>query len=84
MVCHGVGRDTTRDNRAMASGPKFIRFFWPIVQALRELGGAAPPREVVDLATETLSISDDERAERRYNQNLWITHLSMGAAYLPS
>jgi len=29
----------------MSSGPKFIRFFWPIVEALRDLGGAAPPRE---------------------------------------
>jgi restriction system protein len=30
----------------MASGPKFIRFFWPILKALRDLGGSAQPREL--------------------------------------
>jgi hypothetical protein len=27
------------------SGPKCIRFFWPIVEALCEFGGSAQPRE---------------------------------------
>ena len=54
----------------MPSGPKFLRFFWPIVQALRDLGGAAPPREVVDLAIEKLGIGDDERAERTKSGSL--------------
>jgi restriction endonuclease Mrr len=45
-------------------GPKFIRFFWPILASLREFGGAAPAAEVVDRASEMLQISDDERAER--------------------
>ena len=44
-------------------GPKFIRFFWPVVRALRDLGGSARPAEVVDLVFEMLNISDDERAE---------------------
>jgi len=48
----------------VAAGPKFIRFFWPVVAALRELGGSARPREVVDLVLDTLGIDDDERAER--------------------
>jgi restriction system protein len=48
----------------MASGPKFIRFFWPILTGLRELGGSAAPREVIDLVVERLGIGDDERAER--------------------
>lgn len=47
----------------MPSGPKFIRFFWPILKALRDLGGSARPREVVDLVVEMLGVSDDERAE---------------------
>ena len=46
----------------MAAGPKFIRFFWP-VRALRELGGSARPRDVIDLVLEMLEIPDDERAE---------------------
>jgi restriction system protein len=48
----------------MPAGPKFIRFFWPILKALRNLGGSAQPREVVDLVVEMLAIPDDERAER--------------------
>jgi restriction system protein len=48
----------------MPSGPKFIRFFWPIVDALREFGGSAQPREVTDRVIEMLKIGDDERAER--------------------
>lgn len=54
----------------MASGPKFIRFFWPVLAALRELGGSAKPREVVDLVIEKLEISDDERAERTKSGSL--------------
>ncbi len=48
----------------MPSGPKFIRFFWPVLKALRDLGGSARPREVIDLVIEMLDIPDDERAER--------------------
>ena len=48
----------------MTKGPKFIRFFWPTVTALRELGGSAKPREVIDLVLDLTKISDDERAEK--------------------
>ncbi len=48
----------------MVRGPKFIRFFWPIIEALREFGGSARPREVVIRVIEVVGISDDERAER--------------------
>jgi len=40
------------------------RFFWPVLKALRDLGGSARPREVIDLVLETVGVSDDERAER--------------------
>lgn len=48
----------------MAAGPKFIRFFWPVLAALRDLGGSARPREVIDLVLDTLGLDDDVRAER--------------------
>ena len=48
----------------MPKGPKFIRFLWPTLRALRELGGSAKPREVIDLVLELAHISDDERAEQ--------------------
>lgn len=54
----------------MASGPKFIRFFWPVLAALRDLGGSAKPREVIDLVLDTLEIDDDERAERTKSGSL--------------
>ena len=54
----------------MPSGPKFIRFFWPILTGLRELGGSAKPREVVDLVVEMLDIPDEERAERTKSGSL--------------
>lgn len=48
----------------VGSGPRFIRFFWPILEALREVGGEAAPREVVDRVTEMLELDEDELAER--------------------
>jgi restriction system protein len=48
----------------MKKGPKFIRFFSPVIEALREVGGEAAPREIVDRATELVGVSDDELAER--------------------
>lgn len=54
----------------MSSGPKFIRFFWPILKALRDLGGSARSREVVDLVVEMLDIPDAERAERTKSGSL--------------
>lgn len=48
----------------MTKGPKFVRLFWPTVTALRELGGSAKPREVIDLVLDLTKISDDERAEK--------------------
>lgn len=54
----------------MAAGPKFIRFFWPVLAAVRELGGSAKPREVVDLALDKADIGDDERAERTKSGSL--------------
>lgn len=46
------------------AGPKFIRFFWPVISSVRELGGAAKPREVVDHVLDAEAVGDDERAER--------------------
>ncbi len=58
----------------MSSGPVFIRFFWPIVAALRDLGGSAKPRDVVDLVIDELGIDDDERAERTKSGTLRVVN----------
>ena len=54
----------------MPSGPRFLRFFWPVIASLRELGGSARPREVVDLVVEKLQVPDVERAERTKSGSL--------------
>jgi hypothetical protein len=32
--------------RAQSKGPRFVRYFGPVVEALRELGGSGSPDEV--------------------------------------
>lgn len=48
----------------MPAGPKFIRFLWPTLRALRDLGGSARPREVIDLVLDLTQIGDDDRSEQ--------------------
>jgi restriction system protein len=53
-----------REDHTMQAGPKFLRFFVPIVQTLREAGGESSAREVIDRAKELAGTTDDEQAER--------------------
>ena len=62
----------------MASVPKFIRFFWPILKALRELGGSAKPREVVDLVIEMLGVSSTSVPRSR--RSMVVSSLSFEAS----
>ena len=45
-------------------GPKFIRFFAPILQVLNELGGSGNSREVNDLVIEKMNIPEAELEEK--------------------
>lgn len=45
------------------SGPKFVRFFSPVLQALKELGGSGRPSEVRDFIAKQLDLSEAERTE---------------------
>ena len=45
-------------------GPKFIRFFKPTIDVLKELGGSGNSREVQDLVVETMNIPEDELEEK--------------------
>lgn len=49
-------------NTKQRKGPEFIRFFKPIVDVLKELGGSGSAGEVIDLVIERMNISDDELA----------------------
>lgn len=44
-------------------GPQFLRFFVPIVETLKELGGSGRPAEVTDIVVEKLGIPDAEVEE---------------------
>lgn len=44
-------------------GPKFVGFFWPIIEALKRLGGSARPAEVREEIASKLEISEAAQAE---------------------
>ena len=45
------------------SRPKFVKFFSPVIEALKELGGSGRPSEVRDVIARQLNISEQERTE---------------------
>jgi len=47
--------------------PKFLKFFIPLINALKELGGSGTPSEVIDLAISNLNISEKE--QEKINKN---------------
>lgn len=60
------------------SQAEFVRWFGPLLAALRELGGSAKPREAADKIAEKLNLNDDKLNEvldsgqsRYYNQVAW-------------
>jgi len=64
--------------RKKKSQAEFVRWFGPLLDALRQLGGSAKPREASDKIAENLSLSDDKLNEfldsgqsRFYNQVAW-------------
>lgn len=40
-------------------GPQFVRYFGPLLDALRDLGGSSTPQEAVDRVAEKLAVPDD-------------------------
>jgi restriction system protein len=75
----------------MAKGPQFVKYFGPVIEALKELGGSGRPTEVKDWIADRLSISDEEQnellksGESRYsNQVAWARFYLVKAGYLDS
>ena len=78
-------------NSKRGKGPQFVRFFGPVLDALRDLGGSGRPSEVKDLIAEQLNISDEEQNEllksgisRFGNQVDWARFYLVKAGYLGS
>lgn len=49
--------------RKNTEGTKFLRYFGPLLDALRELGGSGSPDEVVEQIAADMKLSDDEQNE---------------------
>ena len=45
-------------------GPRFVRYFGPLIDALKVLGGSGSPEEVRETIASRLAISDDEQEEQ--------------------
>ena len=46
------------------SGPQFVQYFGPILDALRALGGAADPRSVMDKVIELVAVTERDLGEK--------------------
>ena len=49
--------------RKVAQGPKFIRYFGAVIQALKQLGGSGRAAEVVELVARIKNVSEAEQQE---------------------
>lgn len=73
------------------SGPKFVQFFSPVIEALKELGGSGRPSEVRDVIAKHLSISEQDKTElleggapRFDNQVAWARFYLVKAGFVDS
>ena len=73
------------------NGPKFIRFFDPLIKALRKLGGSGRPQEVFRIVAELADVSDEEKSEllkcgtsRFENQVAWARQYLVWSGHLDS
>ena len=46
-----------------AQGPKFVSYFWPVIEVLKRLGGSARPSEVREELVRALSISEEAQED---------------------
>lgn len=73
-------------------GPKFVRYFGPVLKALKELGGSGRPDEVRDRVAQLLNVSEQEQSEplpsgtqnRFANQVAWARFYLAKAGHLDS
>ena len=76
---------------AREKGPEFVRFFRPIVEALKEKGGSGTASEVIDRAIERLGLSEAQQnvelqsgGSRVRNQAQWARHYLFRAGIIAS
>lgn len=74
-----------------SKGPQFLRFFIPIIEVLKDLGGSGTATEVTDLVIEKLSITENEQQEtlkngvsRVRNQVAWARSYLVKSGFIDS
>lgn len=72
-----------------ATGPYFVRFFGPVLGALRELGDSGRPKEIYPIVAQLCSISEEELAatnknglSKFENQVAWARFYLVRAGYI--
>lgn len=79
-------------NQKQKSGQsEFVRWFGPLLQALRDLGGSASPREAIERVAENEKVPDELRnvvlksgQERFYNQVQWARQYLVWEGFIES
>jgi len=51
----------------LAKGPNFVRYFRPVIDALRELGDSGRPREIFPIVARICDVGEDELAQTNSN-----------------
>ncbi|HMS17848.1 MAG TPA: restriction endonuclease [Planctomycetota bacterium] len=79
------------DRSDYQEGPRFVRYYEPVLSALRQLGGSARPAEVKDRVAVDLGVTDENRAEElssgqsRFDNLLaWARFYLVKAGYIDS
>ena len=52
-----------RHGKKTAKGPKFVSYFWPVIEVLKMLGGSARPSEVREQLVRNLGISEEAQED---------------------
>lgn len=70
---------------------EFVKWFAPLLQALRDLGGSASPREAIERIAEIEKVPDSDRSvilrsgqERFYNQVMWARQYLVWEGFIES
>ncbi len=63
-----LGLPATHEPTEIAAvGPKFVQFLGPVLDAMRNIGGRAEPRQVMDSVVELADVTDEELGETNKN-----------------
>ncbi|MCP4099380.1 MAG: AAA domain-containing protein [Planctomycetaceae bacterium] len=63
----GLTEATHQETELASVGPKFVQFFGPVLDALRNLGGSAEARQVIEKVVEFADVTEDELKETNKN-----------------